>query len=340
VKRPTGRARDHFRRRVPCDRFLLSTLAVLLLTGLASAAQAAEKVYRVGVLAPEGMHAIESFKEGLQQLGWIEGQNIRFDYRTAGGDDTRQPALAAELVALPVDLILTWGTPATLAAKQATTTIPIVMGSMGDPVTFGVVPNLAHPGGNVTGFASQAFQIEEKRFELLRDLVPGMTRIVMLGNIGNPYADLAMKRVETVVVAAGLKFDGVKIDPENGLEGGMDMVRRARPDGVLVAAVPVFYSPRIYQPIIAFMAANRLPAIYSAREFVEAGGLISYSTNYDDLLRQAAGYVDKILRGTLPGELPIQQASTFELLVNGTTAKALGLAIPPLILARANEVIE
>jgi putative tryptophan/tyrosine transport system substrate-binding protein len=261
---------------------------------LAWAAQAAEKVYRVGIRAPEGMHAIESFKEGLRQLGWIEGQNIRFDYRTAGGDDTRQPALAAELVALPVDLILTWGTPATLAAKQATTTIPIVMGSMGDPVGFGVVRTLAYPAGNVTGFSSQAFQIEEKRFELLRDLVPGMTRIVMLGNIANPYADLAMKRLETVV-AAGLKFEGVKIDPENGLEGGMDMVRRARPDGVLVAAVPAFYSPRIYQPIIAFTAANRLPAIYSAHEFVEAGGLISYSTNYDDLLRQAAGYVDTSL---------------------------------------------
>jgi len=204
---PTGRTRHYFRRQAPRDRFLLSTLVVVFLTGLASAAQAAEKVYRVGILAPEGMHAIESFKEGLRQLGWIEGQNIRFDYRTAGGDDARQPALAAELVALPVDLILTWGTPATLAAKHATTTIPIVVGSMGDPVAFGVVPNLAHPGGNVTGFSSQALQIEEKRFELLRDLVPGLTRIVMLGNIGNPYADLAMKRLETVVIAAGLKFE-------------------------------------------------------------------------------------------------------------------------------------
>ena len=337
---PTGRTRHYFRRQAPRDRFLLSTLVVVFLTGLASAAQAAEKVYRVGILAPEGMHAIESFKEGLRQLGWIEGQNIRFDYRTAGGDDARQPALAAELVALPVDLILTWGTPATLAAKKATTTIPIVMGSMGDPVGFGVVRTLAHPGGNVTGFSSQALQIEEKRFELLRDLVPGMLRIVMLGNIGNPYADLAMKRLETVVIAAGLEFESVKIDPENGLESGMDMVRRARPDGVLVAAVPVFYSPRIYRPIIAFMAANRLPAIYSAREFAEAGGLISYSTNYDDLLRQAAGYVAKILKGTPPGELPVQQATTFELLVNVTTAKGLGLIIPPSILARTNEVIE
>ena len=319
---------------------LFSTLAVLLLTGSPSVAEAAERVYRVGVLAPEGMRAIGSFRERLRQLGWKEAQNIRFDYRSAEGDDTRQPALAAELVALPVDLILTWGTPATLAAKYAMATIPIVMGSIGDPVTVGVVPNLAHPGGNVTGFSSQSFELEEKRFELLRELVPGMTRIVMLGNIGNLYADLAIKRLEPLAEAAGLKFEGVKIDAENGLQSGLDALRRARPDGVLVAAVPAFYTPRVYRPMVDFMAANRLPAIYSNRETVEAGGLIAYSTNFDDLLRQAAGYVDKILKGASPGELPVQQAATFELLVNLATAKTLGLTIPPVILARADEVVE
>ena len=190
------------------DLLLLSTLAVLFLTGSPAVAEAAEKVYRVGVLAPKGMHAIESFKERLRQLGWIEGRNIRFDYRSAEGDDTRQPALAAELVALPVDLILTWGTPAALAAKQATATIPIVMGAIGDPVAAGVVPSLAQPGGNVTGFASQSFELEDKRFELLRELVPGMTRVVMLGNVGNLYADLAMKRVEALAIAAGLSLKG------------------------------------------------------------------------------------------------------------------------------------
>jgi len=173
------------------DLLLLSTPAVLVFIGRPEFSQAADQVYRVGVLAPEGMRAIEIFRERLAQLGWIEGRNIRFDYRSTGGDDTRQSALAAELVTLRVDLILTWGTPATLAAKQATSTIPIVMGSIGDPVTVGVVSNLAHPGGNVTGFVSQAFLIEEKRFELLHELVPGMTRVVMLGNIGNLYADLA-----------------------------------------------------------------------------------------------------------------------------------------------------
>ncbi len=240
----------------------------------------------------------------------------------------------------PVDLILTWGTPATLAAKQATATIPIVIGSIGDPVAVGVVPNLAHPGGNVTGFASQSFELEEKRFELLRELVPGMARVVMLGNAGNLYADLAIERIEALAGAAGLKFDAVKIDAVIGLESGLDAVRQAHPDGVLVAAVPAFYTPRVYRPMVAFMAANRLPAIYGNREFAEAGGLISYQTNFDDLLRQAAGYVDKILKGASPGELPVQQAATFELVVNLAAAKALGLTIPPMIAARADEVIE
>jgi putative ABC transport system substrate-binding protein len=286
------------------------------------------------------MRAIESFKARLRELGWIEGRNIRFDFRSAEGDDTRQPALADELVALSVDLILSWGTPATLATKQATATIPIVMGSIGDPVAVGVVPNLAHPGGNVTGFSSQSFELEDKRFELLRDLVPNMTRVVMLGNIGNLYADLAMKRVRTLVEAAGMKFEGVKINPTNDLEGGLDAVRRARPDGVLVAAVPAFDTPRVNRPMVAFMAANRLPAVYAYREIVEAGGLMAYGTNFDDLFRQAAGYVDRILKGASPGELPVQQAATFELVLNLTTAKALGLTIPPMIIARATEVIE
>jgi putative ABC transport system substrate-binding protein len=175
---------------------------------------------------------------------------------------------------------------------------------------------------------------------MLRELVPGMARIVMLGNTGNAYVDLAMKGVETLAEAAGLKFDGVKIDPVNGLESGLDAVRRAHPDGVVVAASQAFYFPRIYRSIAAFMAANRLPAIYGNRGFVEAGGLIAYSTNLDDLFRQAAGYTDKILKGASPGELPVQQAATFELLINLKTAKALGLTVPPSILARADEVIE
>jgi putative ABC transport system substrate-binding protein len=300
-------------------------------------AQEATKMVRIGVLASAEEHPIQSFKERLHELGWIERKNIRFDYRWAAADDTRQPGLAAELVALPVDLILTWGTEATLAAKRATTTIPILMGSVGDPLAAGIVSSLARPGANVTGFASQSLELETKRLEMMRDLLPGIAGIVMLGNTPNHYIDLAMEKVGRAATAAGLHFDPVKIASANVLGLGLDEVRRAHPDAVLVAAAPAFFPYR--KTIVAFMAENRLPAIYGFPEFAEAGGLISYSTNFDDLFRQAAGYADKILRGASPGELPVQQATIFRLLVNLSAAKALGLTITPAILARA-EVIE
>lgn len=300
-------------------------------------AQEATKTVRIGVLASAEEHPIQSFKERLHELGWIEGKNIRFDYRWAEADDTRQPGLAAELVALPVDLILTWGTAAALASKRATATIPIVMGSVGDPLKAGIVSSLARPGGNVTGFSSQSLELEGKRFEIMRDLLPGIAQVVMLGNTPNAYIDLAMDSVERLVTAVGLKFNGMKIDSGKGLGRGLDALGKAHPDAVLVAAATAFFPYR--KTIVGFMADNRLPAIYGFPEFAEAGGLISYSTNFDDLFRQAAGYVDKILRGAFPGELPVQQATIFRLLVNLTAAKALGLTIPPAILARA-EVIE
>jgi len=304
----------------------------------AAAAQQAVKVLCVGVLAPGPLRPIASFKQRLRELGWIEGSNICFEDRWAEGDDTRYGPLAAELAALPVEVILTWSTPAVLAAKQATATIPIVMAAVADPVAIGAVSGFAHPGGNITGFSTQNFELEEKRFELLRELVPGLGRMVMLGNAANPYSALAMKRVKGLAETAGLNFEGVDIDSAGGLEGGLDKVRRARPNGVLVAAVPALFPYR--KPIVEFMAANRLPAVYPFREFAEAGGLVVYATNFDDLFRQAADYVDRVLKGAQPGELPVQQAATFELLVNLKTATALGLAIPPLILARADEVME
>jgi putative tryptophan/tyrosine transport system substrate-binding protein len=303
-----------------------------------SFAEDAKRVVRIGVLASAQEHPIQSFRERLRELGWIEGENVRFDYRWAEADDTRQPALVAELLALPVDLILTWGTAAALAAKRATTTTPIVMGSVGDPVAAGIVSNLARPGGNVTGFSSQSLELEGKRLELIRELLPGIKRVVMLGNRPNRYIDLAMDSVERLATADRLKFDGVKIDSVNSLGSGLDEVRNAHPDAVLVAAATAFFPYR--KTIVGFMAENRLPAIYGFPEFAEAGGLIAYSTNYDDLFRQAAGYVDRILRGASPAELPIQQATVFRLVINLTAARALGLTIPLLILARADEVIE
>ena len=246
--------------------------------------------------------------------------------------------MAAELVPLPVDLILTWGTAAALAAKRATATIPIVMGSVGDPVKAGIVSSLARPGGNVTGFSSQSLELEGKRLEIMRELLPGIARVAMLGNTPNTYIDLAMDSVERLATAAGLKFDAVKINSANGLDRGLDVVGEAHPDAVLVAAATAFFPYR--KTIVEFMAVNRLPAIYGFPEFAESGGLIAYSTNFDELFRQAAGYVDRILRGASPGELPVQQATIFRLLINLSAAKALGLTIPPMILARADEVIE
>jgi putative tryptophan/tyrosine transport system substrate-binding protein len=302
------------------------------------AAEEGPKVARVGVLAPGPLRPIASFKRRLGELGWIEGKNLRFEDRWAEDDDTRYAALAAGLAALPVDAILTWSTPAVLAAKRATTTIPIIIGGIADPVAVGAVSSLAHPGGNVTGFSTQNFELEEKRFELLRDLVPGLTRIVMLGNAANPYSVLAMKRIKDLAGAAGVNFEGVNFDEGGGLEGGLERVRRAHPDGVLVTAAPALFPYR--KAIVEFMAASRLPAVYPFREFAEAGGLVVYAANFDDLFRQAAAYVDKILKGASPGDLPVQQAATFELLVNMAAAKALGLTVPPSILARADEVIE
>jgi putative ABC transport system substrate-binding protein len=293
----------------------------------------------VGVLAPGPLRPIASFKQRLSELGWVEGRNIRFEDRWAEGDDRRYAALAAELAAVRVDAILTWSTAAVLAAKRATTTIPIVMAAVGDPVGVGAVSGLARPEGNVTGFSTQNFELEEKRFELLRELVPGLHDVVMLGNAAaNPYSALATKRVNDLALAAGLRFAAVNIDDAGGLEGGLSEVRRTRPDGVLLMAAPALFPYR--KAITDFMAANRIPAVYPFREFAEAGGLLVYATNFDDLFRKAAEYVDKVLQGARPGELPVQQAATFQLVINMRAATAIGLTIPPVLLARADEVIE
>jgi putative ABC transport system substrate-binding protein len=305
---------------------------------LARAATAAEAVKVVGLLVPAPLRPIDSFKAELHRRGWSEGQNIRFEPRWSGGDDSRYDTLAAELAALPADAILTWSTPAVLAAKRATSTIPIVMGGIGDPVAVGAVTNLSRPGGNVTGFSTQNYELEAKRLELLREFVPAMTRIALLGNSANPYAVLALKQLQDLAQAAGLKPDVVLIEAPENLETGLLRVTAAQPDAVLVVGAPALFPYR--QTIVDFMAQHRLPAIYPFREFAEVGGLIAYSTNFDDLFRQAAYYVDRILRGASPGELPVQQAATFELVINQKAAAALGLAIPPMLLARADEVIE
>jgi putative ABC transport system substrate-binding protein len=318
-------------------RELIAAIGAVPLARAVCAADA-PRISLVGVLAPGPLRPVATFKRRLFELGWVEGRNIRFEDRWAGGDDARYAELAAALVALPVDAILTWSTPAVLAAKRATTKIPIVMGAVADPVGVGAVSGLAHPGGNITGFSSQNFELEEKRLELLHELVPGMARVVVLGNAANPYSVLAIEHVKNLATFLGVSCEGINIDEAGGLESVLERLGRAHPDGVLVPGVPALLLYR--EPITAFMAANRIPAVYPWPEFAEAGGLAVYSTNFDDLFRQAADYMDRILKGALPGELPVQQATTFQRVINLRAAKALGLTIPPSVLALADEVIE
>ena len=312
--------------------------SAMTLPPFAARAQKGDQLREIGILAAAPFEDFDSLRQRLRELGWTEGQNVGFAYRWAEGDDTRYPALAAELVALKVDLILTWGTPAALAAKEATTTIPIVMGSIGTTLGNDVVPNLARPGGNITGFSSLNFEIAGKHIGLLKDLVPGIRRVAVLSNATNPGVAVGIRYAEVAAKTAGLTLDHIRIREASDLATALPALSRLHPDAVLVMADTQMLAQR--QLIVEFMMASRLPAIYAYREFAEAGGLLSYSTDYNDLFRQAAAYVDKILRGANPGDLPVQQASKFKLVVNLKTADALGLTVPPLILAQADEVIE
>jgi putative tryptophan/tyrosine transport system substrate-binding protein len=305
---------------------------------LAARAQKGDQMRRIGILAAAPAHPIDSFRQRLRELGWGEGQNVEFAYRWAEGDDTRYPVLAAELIALKVDLIVTWGTPAVLAAKQATRTIPIVMGAIGTTLDNAIVPNLAHPGGNITGFSSQNIEIAGKHIGLLKDLVRGIGRVAVLSNAGNPAAAVGLGYAEAAAKAAGLTLDNIEIRDARDLDTALPALSRTHPDAVSLIADTVLLAQR--RRIVEFMMTSRLPAIYPYPEFAAVGGLISYSPDFDDLFRQAAVYADKILRGANPGDLPVQQASKFKMVVNLKTAEALGLTIPPLILAQADEVIE
>lgn len=315
---------------------LLAGAAAAVAPGVAAEETAQPR--RIGILAAAPAHPIESFRQRLRELGWSEGQNVEFIYRWAEGDDMRYPTLAAELVALKVDMILTWGAQAAAAAKEATRTIPIVMGAIGTALGTAVVPNLAHPGGNITGFSSQNAEIAGKHVGLLKDLIPGIRRVAVLSNSANPAAAIGIRYAETAAKATGLTLDHVAIRDASDLETALPALGRLHPDAALVIADSQLLVQR--QRIVEFMMASRLPAIYAYPEFAEAGGLISYSPDFDDLFRQAAAYVDKILRGANPGDLPVQQASKFKLVVNLKTAEALGLTVPPMILAQADEVIE
>ena len=317
---------------------------ITLLGGAAAArpfaalAQQPVKETRIGVLASQLLPPVRRFARKLRELGYVEGQNLRIEYRFAEGHDDRYPAMAAELVALPVDLIVTSGTPAALAAKRATSTIPVVMGTIGEAVSTGLVSNLARPGGNITGFAALNLELEGKRLQLLKDLLPRLSHVGMLVNTMNPLFDVSLISLRSAAKALGLTLNLFEIRNKDEIENALLRLDQARPDGVVVAADTVLLSNR--REIAAALAKARLPAIYAFREYAEVGGLLVYGADLGVLFEGAAGYVDKIVKGAKPGDLPVQQATEFELIVNLKIAAALDLKIPPSLLGRADEVIE
>jgi putative tryptophan/tyrosine transport system substrate-binding protein len=306
---------------------------------LAAIAQRSHPMRRIGILADEQWPPIDSLKQGLRMLGYVEGQNLEIVYRFAAGQAERYPGLAAELVALPVEVIVALGTPASVAAKRATEAIPIVV-QTGDPVAAGLVRDLAHPGGNVTGFSGQGADAEGKRLELLKELLPSLSRVAVLVNPANSYSAVALDNARSSATALGLRLDPVEASSVADLERALPALRSDRPGAVLVTADrgPLMIGRT---RIAEFLTTNRLPSISSFYEHVQAGGLMAYAANYHATFRRnVALVIDKIFKGTKPGDLPVQQPTEFELILNLKTAKALGLEVPPTLLARADEVIE
>jgi putative ABC transport system substrate-binding protein len=305
---------------------------------LRAGAQVAGRPARVGVLAEALLRPLEIFGQKLRELGYVEGENLQLEYRFAEGRDERFPALAAELVARDVDVLVAWGTPAALAAKQATRAVPIVIGAMGDVLVTGIVSNLARPGGNITGFSSMNVELDEKRLELLRDLVGSLAQVGVLWNANNPINHVTVRRVRQVAESWGFSLVLVDVHRADDMDEALRRLVDARPDAVLVAPDQLFTTKRL--EIVAAVAERRIPAVYPFREYAEAGGLLVYGADLGVLFQRAAVYVDKILKGAQPGDLPMQQATEFELIVNLKAARALGLTVPPQLLVRADEVIE
>jgi putative ABC transport system substrate-binding protein len=328
------------RLRIAPTTILVIALAFSIITApFAADAQPTEKVYRVGILeaipAAQNAANLDALRQGLRDLGYVEGRNLAIEYRSADGRSERFQDLAAELVRLPVDLIVTRGTPATRAAKNATGTIPVVMATMGDP--HPTVASFARPGGNITGMTTFSTELTGKRIELLKELVPRLSRVALLHNMGNPAVPPEWEETKTAARALGLHADLLDVRNQDDLDRAFDRAIRQHVDALLIGADGL---TQLYQrTIVDWVAHHRLPAAYPAREFVAAGGLLAYAVSYPDLYFRLASFVDKIFKGRKPGDLPIEQPTKFELVVNLKTAKALGLTIPQSVLVRADEVI-
>ena len=321
---------------------LILLTVVLLAVSVIAEAQQPKKVPRIGFLGASSASVlaarIEAFRQGLRDLGYVEGKNIVIEWRSAEGKLDRLPALAAELVRLKVDVIVTTGPAPTRPAKEATSTIPIVMAFDNDPVGNGFVASLARPGGNITGLSTHAPEISGKQLEVLKEIVPRLSRVAVLGSSTTPGNAQSLKETELAAGAFGVKVQYLDVRDPKDIDTAFRATGKGRADAILVLTSPVF-NP--YRTEIADLAVkNRLPAIYSTPEFVEDGGLMTYGVSLTDLYRRAATYVDKILKGAKPVDLPVEQPTKFEFIINLKAAKQIGLTIPPNVLVRADKVIK
>jgi putative ABC transport system substrate-binding protein len=321
---------------------LVLTVVLLVMPPASVSAQPAGPSHRVGFLgnstAALEANLVGPFREGLRQFGYVEGQNLLVEYRWAGGRYERFPALIAELLAQRVDLIVTAGTPATLAVKQATTTVPIVMIAVGDPVGTGIVPSLGRPGGNITGLTSISTEIDGKRLELLREVVPGVSHVAVLWNSASPLQVLAEQQTQAAARQLGLRVLSLGVRTEAEIEAALGVIVRERSGALLVLADRLFLHHR--NRLMDFALQQRLPGVHAYGELVEAGGLMSFGPSYEEMHRRAAYFVDRILRGAWPGDLPVERPAHFELVINLRAARLLGLKIPRTVLLRATRLIE
>jgi len=328
-------------------RFRIACSIIVALAALcnpaAAGAQPAAKVVRIGWLGddPATTHFREAFRQGLRDLGYVEGRNLVIEYRFAEGKLERFPAVATELIALNVDVIVAVNGLAALAAKQATKTVPIVFASVGDPVESGLVTSLAHPGGNLTGLSNISSELVGKGLQLLKEALPGVSRVAVLwqpGGRDEPTQKERLARAEVAARTLGVRLQRVEARRPADIDRAFSEISRTRAGALNVLTSVVFFNER--RRLVALAAKNQLPTMYFAREFVNAGGLMAYSANHADQYRSLAAYVDKIVKGVAPGDLPVQLPTKFELVINLKTAKALGLTIPQSLLARADQAMD
>ena len=323
-------------------KFLTLFGGAVLAWPLAVRAQPMAKVWHVGMLettaATLNATNLDAFKQALRQLGYVEGQNLIVEYRSSDGHIERFPQLATDLIRLNVDIIITRGTPAALAAKKATATIPIVMAAIGEPVETGMVASLARPGGNVTGLSAFVTELTAKRIEIMREVIPQLSRMALIDNMANRSVPAQWDETKRAAFALGIQPQLYDVRKAEDIERAFSSAIAQRVNALSVGNDSVVIANRIQ--VVQLAAKHRLPAIYATRDFVDAGGLLSYAAHYPDLYRRAAAYVDKIFKGAKPTDLPVEQPTKFEMVVNLKAASALGLTVPSTLLARADEVIE